>query len=111
MKLISYGPAGEERPGVLLGDETILDLRLASGDEIKTIRQLLEHGDVWLERITGWIAKGPEENWLRSSQGERFGPPVTNPSNRVSLTMGRKAELSSLVQTCLPATDPQKICH
>lgn len=85
MKLISYGPAGEERPGVLLGRETILDLRLASGDEIRTVRQLLGLGESGIEQVAGWIAAGPEEERLRSVREERLGPPVTNPSKIVGM--------------------------
>ena len=85
MKLISYGPAGEERPGVLLGNETILDLRLASGDEIRTIRHLLELGSSGIKRVAGWIEAGPEEGWLRTGGDERLGPPVTDPSKIVGL--------------------------
>ena len=85
MKLISYGPAGEERPGVLLGNEIILDLRLASGDEIRTIRHLLELGSSGIKRVAGWIEAGPEEGWLRNAGDERLGPPVTDPSKIVGL--------------------------
>lgn len=85
MKLISYGPAGEERPGVLLEGEKILDMHRASGGEIGTIRQLLERGEDGMRRVAGWIAGGPQDDWLLPAGGVRLGPPVTNPSKIVCL--------------------------
>ncbi len=85
MKLLSYGPAGEEQPGVLLQDEVILDVRLASGREIRTIRQLLEEGEAGIKRIADLIAAGPQDRWLRSARGTRLGPPITNPSKIIAL--------------------------
>jgi 2-keto-4-pentenoate hydratase/2-oxohepta-3-ene-1,7-dioic acid hydratase in catechol pathway len=85
MKLISYGAAGSEQPGVLCEDGNILDLRLASGGVIHTIRQLLERGESCMQQVAAWIEEGPRENWLRPARGTRLGPPVTNPSKIVCL--------------------------
>ncbi|MCP4604541.1 MAG: fumarylacetoacetate hydrolase family protein [Proteobacteria bacterium] len=83
MKLISFGPAGQERPGVLLDDNTILDIICASSGEIQTIRALLEQGEAGLAKVAGWIDSGPQDNWLTPSKGQRLGPPLTNPSKIV----------------------------
>ena len=40
MRLVSFGPAGEERPGVVSGDE-IIDLRSVSRDFPETVRDIL----------------------------------------------------------------------
>lgn len=85
MKLVSYGPAGGELPGVLLEDGNILDLRIASGGEIRSIRHLLEQGESGMRRVAGWIAGGPPGSLLRTARGTRLGPPVTNPSKIVCL--------------------------
>lgn len=83
MKLISYGPACQERPGVLLDRDVILDLESASDGRIRTIRHLLEQGDPGLRQVAEWIEAGPQDRWLRSARGVRLGPPVTNPSKIV----------------------------
>jgi 2,4-diketo-3-deoxy-L-fuconate hydrolase len=94
MKLISFGSAGAERPGVLLEDETILDLHRASGGEIGTIRQLLEQGEDGMRRVAGWIAGTRRADWLRPAGGVRLGPPVTNPSKIVCLGLNYHSHAS-----------------
>jgi 2,4-diketo-3-deoxy-L-fuconate hydrolase len=83
MKLISFGEAGRERPGVLLDNDLILDVYSASSGEIPTIRCLLEHGQRGLGRIRELIESGSHEKWTIPAQGIRLGPPVTNPSKIV----------------------------
>jgi 2,4-didehydro-3-deoxy-L-rhamnonate hydrolase len=85
MRLLSFGPAGQERPGVLLDDERILDLALASAGEIPSLRHLFVQGDVGLRKVAEWIvAEHPEEH-IVSIQNVRLGPPLTNPSKIVCL--------------------------
>lgn len=85
MKLLSFGPAGRERPGVLLGEDVILDLELASEGEFPTIRHMLASGDAALERIAGWMAGTVPDSWVRSLRDVRLGPPLVNPSKIVCL--------------------------
>ena len=71
MKLLSFGPAGEERPGVLAGDEMILDLQHASGGEITTIRGLLDLGEAGLERVGRRVSP---HSWVSRLSGENLLP-------------------------------------
>lgn len=94
MKLVSHGPAGRERPGVLIENEKILDLHTASGGKIRSIRQLLEQGEPGMRRIAGWIAKEPSDDWLLPARGTRLGPPVTNPTKIVCLGLNYHSHAS-----------------
>ena len=85
MKLVSFGPRGAERPGVVLGDERILDLYTASGGAIDSIRRLLEAGDDAMGRVRRWIENDPPADWLLSARSVRFGPPVNNPTKVVGV--------------------------
>ena len=85
MRLISFGRAGRERPGVLLAGDRILDLDRASGGAILGIRHLLEYGRAWMALVEQWATSGPREEWLLSADGVRLGPPVTDPSKIVCL--------------------------
>lgn len=85
MRLVSFGKAGAERPGVVFDDAYIVDLTLASNGEIRTIRQLLQQGEGGMERVRGWLSNGPKQEWNHPVQGTRLGPPVTNPSKIVCL--------------------------
>ncbi len=84
MKLMSFGPVGKERPGVLYDRGTILDLELASEGKIQTIRGLLELGDSGLKQVRRWQSE-PSDKWLTPLKGVRLGPPVTNPRTIVCL--------------------------
>lgn len=94
MKLVSYGPAGKERPGVLIENDRILDLSTASGGKIRMIRQLLEQGESAMRRIAGWIEKKPSDDWLLPARGTRLGPPLTNPSKIVCLGLNYHSHAS-----------------
>lgn len=85
MRLISFGAAGRERPGVLLDEDRILDLGRASGGTILGIRHLLEYGRAWMGLVASWVASGARREWLLSAEGVRLGPPVTDPSKIVGL--------------------------
>jgi len=85
MRLISFGRAGSERPGVLLDEDRILDLDRASGGTIPGIRHLLEYGRAWMRLVSSWVTSGPRSDWLLSAEGVRLGPPVTDPSKIVCL--------------------------
>ncbi len=93
MKLVSFGPAGEERPGAVTDDRLILDLNRASGGEIRTIRGLLDRGEAGLERVARWLDR-PEEEWLEPAAGVRLGPPVTNPVTIVGVGLNYHSHTS-----------------
>ncbi|HEX5131750.1 MAG TPA: fumarylacetoacetate hydrolase family protein [Candidatus Krumholzibacteria bacterium] len=84
MKLVSFGPAGEERPGVVAGD-TIVDLCAASPSLPRTLRDILA-ADL-LDDIRD-IERGATSLPGRARlplAGTRLGPPVTNPSKIICL--------------------------
>jgi len=85
MKLVSFGPAGRERPGVWLGNDLILDLESASQGEFPTLRHLLSRGDAGLAQAAGWVAHPDRDQWLQPARGVRLGPPLVNPSKIVCL--------------------------
>ncbi len=85
MKLLSFGPAGKERPGVLLGDSLILDLTAASGGKIASLRHLLVQGEAGLAKVAGWLTLEHPPEHLHKVADVRLGPPLTNPSKIVCL--------------------------
>ncbi len=93
MKLVSFGPAGGERPGVLLDEKQILDLDLASAGEIHTIRALLDKGEPRLEQVSKWIA-APREEWILAAEGVPLGPPITNPNTIVGVGLNYHSHTS-----------------
>ncbi len=78
MKLVSFGPPGREEPGVLLDDNTIY--RLSSN-----LRELLKGGDDALRDLDTRIRRGVTDAELVPAEGQRLGPPITNPSKIVCL--------------------------
>jgi 2,4-didehydro-3-deoxy-L-rhamnonate hydrolase len=85
MKLLSFGPAGRERPGVLLDAERILDLALVSAGEFPSLRHLFVRGDAGLSKVAEWISAEHPEEQIVSIRDVRLGPPLTNPSKIVCL--------------------------
>jgi len=82
MKLVSFGPPGEERPGVIIDDE-VVDLRAVSRDFPGTVREVLAHdllGEV-KRAVAGTI---PAAAYHRLS-AVRLGPCITNPSKIICL--------------------------
>jgi len=69
---------------VLLDDNQLLDVAVASGGRITTLRQLLEWGEAGLRLVNAW-ASSPSHLWLKTLTGVRLGPPVTDPSKIVGL--------------------------
>jgi 2-keto-4-pentenoate hydratase/2-oxohepta-3-ene-1,7-dioic acid hydratase in catechol pathway len=84
MKLVSFGPAGEERPGVIDGD-AIIDLNGVSRDFPDTVREILARD------LTGEIKsllQRPEAipAVARRRVGTvRLGPAISNPSKIICL--------------------------
>lgn len=90
MRLVSYGPSGKERCGVLVGDR-IIDLNRASQG---LSREPLPWDMVQFLSLEGWFeaaqrvveAAGSlgEESWIKVSE-TRLGPPVPRPSKIIAL--------------------------
>ena len=85
MKLLSFGPAGQEHPGVLLDDDLILDLQAASEGKIASIRHLLVQGESGLDTVSQLVVADHPEEHLHRVRDVRLGPPLTNPSKIVCL--------------------------
>ena len=84
MKLASFGPSGEERPGAVTGDE-IVDLRAVSGDFPETVRDILTQD--LLGEVKALLARPDAipraaRHRLKSV---RLGPAIVNPSKIVCL--------------------------
>ena len=81
MKLVRFGPPGEERPGVLLDDNRILDARAMAFDIHDFDGPFFEkHG---LERLRALLAEGGRKTV--PAEGVRLGPPVARPGKIVCL--------------------------
>lgn len=84
MRIVSFGPAGEERPGVLLNDEHLLDLRAADPALPPTWRLILAAGG--LEMVRRRVAQTRDgDPAVRERAGVRLGPPVCDPSKIVCI--------------------------
>lgn len=84
MKIVSFGPKGQERPGALL-ENRIIDLCKADPSLPPTVRRILE--DDALDRVCRVIereASLPRECFVPADE-TRLGPPVTDPSKIVCL--------------------------
>lgn len=80
MRLVSYGPRGSERAGVLDGDQ-IVDLNFANPRLPSNWRRIFERG--LMEEVRYTVADFPAH--LVSISKVRLGPPVPNPSKIVCL--------------------------
>lgn len=81
MKLIRFGPPGEERPGVLLSDGQILDVRAMAFDISDYNAHFFE--TFGLERLRN-LARESGRRCI-SSEGVRLGPPVARPGKIICL--------------------------
>lgn len=81
MKLVSFGPAGEERPGVVVDDE-VVDLQAISSDFPASVREILAQ-DLLGEVKRVLVSAGPGTRHRLSAV--RLGPAVTNPSKIICL--------------------------
>jgi 2-keto-4-pentenoate hydratase/2-oxohepta-3-ene-1,7-dioic acid hydratase in catechol pathway len=77
MKLIRFGAAGKEKPGIQLDTEKRIDVS-AFGEDY-TDDFFLTNG---LERLKEWLEK-EKDNCPEISAGTRLGPPTTRPSKLV----------------------------
>ena len=84
MRLVSFGPAGEERPGLVAGD-TIIDLRAAESSLPGTVREILAQDLLADVRKIGERAQSLPNTARVALAGTRLGPPITNPSKIICL--------------------------
>lgn len=85
MKLVSFGPPGEERAGLLVGDEHIVDIACVRPDWPSDLRELIERG--LLAQIGGLAddaAALPPASIVRVDD-VRLGAPIPNPPNVICL--------------------------
>jgi acylpyruvate hydrolase len=84
MKLVSYGPKGREKPGVLVGDE-VIDLTAADPSMPATVSGILADGRLGdVERIAAEAGSVPATT-KHPVKHVRLGPPVTDPSKIICL--------------------------
>jgi 2-keto-4-pentenoate hydratase/2-oxohepta-3-ene-1,7-dioic acid hydratase in catechol pathway len=84
MRLVSFGPVREERPGVVVGDE-VVDLCAASAALPSTMRDILARGLLEDVRAIAERASSLPASARTPVRAVRLGPPVTNPSKIVCL--------------------------
>lgn len=84
MKLVSFGPAGEERPGLVVGD-SIIDLCAASPALPATVREILAQD--LLAEVHDIAGRAPSLSGRTRVPlaGTRLGPPIANPSKIICL--------------------------
>jgi len=82
MRFVSFGPRGNERPGVLVNDSSILPLSRVMADigiaPNGTIRNLLPFLDRVSEGVAAAVDRGDEVIPVAQT---RLGPPITDPLN------------------------------
>lgn len=84
MRLVSFGPAGEERPGVVAGDD-VIDLCAVSSTLPRTVREILA-GDLLDDvRAIARRAASLPSTARKPLRSLRLGPAITNPSKIVCL--------------------------
>lgn len=79
MKLIRFGEAGQEKPGILLTDGTRLDVSAFASDYDEKF--FANNG---IERLREWLA-GPDASTPKVPDSVRLGPPVGRPSKIVCI--------------------------
>lgn len=83
MRLVSFGPRGEERAGLLLGEE-VLDLAKADAALLASVLDLLEAGEAALARCRE-LAASPPAGALLERASVRLGAPVPRPGKILCL--------------------------
>ena len=79
MKLIRFGPAGHEKPGLYINEETSLDL---SGFGEDFDERFFEYNG--LNRLQKWVDEN-RKNLIEINPGTRIGPPVCRPSKIICI--------------------------
>ncbi|NIM20238.1 MAG: hypothetical protein GTO51_08410 [Candidatus Latescibacteria bacterium] len=84
MKIVSFGPKEQEKPGVLHGDQ-VIDLLAVDTSLPQTVRGILEADGIFrIARILD-NASSLDPKAVLALSSVRLGPPVTNPSKIVCL--------------------------
>jgi acylpyruvate hydrolase len=89
MKLVSFGPQGREKPGVVHGDK-VIDLVAANPAIPSTVRKILEVGA--LTRVEAVLKKAESlpPKVCKRVNNVRLGPPITDPSKIICLGLNYK---------------------
>ncbi|MEE9270342.1 MAG: fumarylacetoacetate hydrolase family protein [Candidatus Krumholzibacteria bacterium] len=89
MKIVSFGPKGHEKPGVITGDR-VIDLVAANPAIPSTVRKILEVGALpRLETVLKKKSALPAKCFKRLKD-VRLGPPVTDPSKIICVGLNYK---------------------
>ncbi|MEM1009357.1 MAG: fumarylacetoacetate hydrolase family protein [Myxococcota bacterium] len=89
MRLIAYGPAGQEKPGILLSPNQALCLWGASQQKWLCLRDIFE-ADPNFEQLRAWQAHPPREHLFAAKQ-VRMGPPITNPTKIIGVGLNYRS--------------------
>ena len=86
MKIVSFGPKGQEKPGVVYGDK-VIDLLVANTSVPPTVRKILEVGA--LPRLEAVLHKADTlpAKCFKPLDKIRLGPPVTDPTKIICIGM------------------------
>jgi 2-keto-4-pentenoate hydratase/2-oxohepta-3-ene-1,7-dioic acid hydratase in catechol pathway len=84
MRIVSFGPRGHERPGVVYRDR-VIDLISADPALPATVRKILEEGAVERVRRVIEIAESLAPSCFKQLDEVRLGPPITDPSKIICL--------------------------
>lgn len=112
MRLVSFGPAGVERPGVLLG-EVILDLRAALARRghygISTLTDLVSL-PYW-RRIAELLVDEADDDDLFAASGQRLGSPIPRPGKVIVIGANTYSHVreASVVSRGVPPLRPMAI--
>jgi 2-keto-4-pentenoate hydratase/2-oxohepta-3-ene-1,7-dioic acid hydratase in catechol pathway len=83
MRLISFGPRYGERPGVMIGEDSVLDLGAALPAEgLWSWRRILEEGRM---AEVARLAASPDPGSLIGLAGLRLAPPIPDPTKVICL--------------------------
>jgi 2-keto-4-pentenoate hydratase/2-oxohepta-3-ene-1,7-dioic acid hydratase in catechol pathway len=106
MRFVSFGSRGNERPGVLIGDDSILPLSRVMADigiaPNGTVRNLLPFLDRVQEGVSAAVDRGDE---VIPVDRARLGPPIADPPNLFNCGanyLSHLAELGAAVAPTLP---------
>jgi acylpyruvate hydrolase len=89
MKIVSFGPHGQEKPGLVHGDR-VIDLVAANPAIPPTVRKILEVGALGrVEAVLHHIDSLPQRSFKRLD-AIRLGPPVPDPSKIICIGLNYK---------------------
>ncbi len=89
MKIVSFGPKGQEKPGLLYGDQ-VIDVTAVEPTLPQTVRGILEADALSVLKPIFEKAQTHHSRFLIPVSSVRLGPPVTNPSKMICLGLNYK---------------------